>query len=134
MPLKLAYLCDLLDELETVENLHVPLTKRDKSIRYTDLVTRWFGRHRKALDASDTQLAALLSCLLPERRSDRVYGMQHDRLTRAIAGALGLGATGFSDCKPSQMEGNSLRSSLTWLKSEPEAWLRHCSWSRLILP
>lgn len=91
MPLKFSYVCDLLDDLEALEQLHVPLLQRDKALRYHDTVKRWFNYHRRTLDAHDTNLAALLSCLLPERRTDRMYGMQHTRLANVISGALGLG-------------------------------------------
>ena len=43
------------------------------------------------------EAVAFLSCLFPERRADRVYGLQERRLEGILKGGLGLGATGMKE-------------------------------------
>ncbi|KAM3510974.1 hypothetical protein MY11210_005373 [Beauveria gryllotalpidicola] len=57
------------------------------------VVHAWFRRHRAAVDAHDADMAALLSTLLPEKRTDRVYCIQAPTLERVIGRALMLGSS-----------------------------------------
>ncbi|KAI9720342.1 MAG: hypothetical protein M1828_005726 [Chrysothrix sp. TS-e1954] len=93
MPLKFAYVCNLLDDLEHLESRQVPLPNKEKAKRHTDRIKTWFISHRRLIDAPDTNGIALLSCLLPERRKDRYYGMQEDKLATTIGRCLGLGSS-----------------------------------------
>lgn len=49
--------------------------------------------HRQAVDHDDTDQCALLSTLLPERRTDRVFAIQQKTLAAIFARAHGLGHT-----------------------------------------
>jgi hypothetical protein len=62
-------------------------------------VEAWFRRHRARVDAHDTSTVALLSTLLPDKRSDRVYCIQASRLEKIIGRGLGLGLSRISDLK-----------------------------------
>lgn len=84
MPLPFLLICDLLDECHRLCLLRRPNAQA---------VAGWFQRHRARIDARDTDLSALLSTLLPEKRTDRVYCIQAATLERTVGRALGLGAS-----------------------------------------
>ncbi|KHO01485.1 ATP dependent DNA ligase domain protein [Metarhizium album ARSEF 1941] len=84
MPFPFVLVCDLLDECHR-------LCVANKS--NTQAVVDWFARHRGRLDAHDTDLAALLSTLLPEKRTDRVYCIKAPTLEKIIGRALMLGSS-----------------------------------------
>ncbi|KAF7554047.1 hypothetical protein G7046_g6920 [Stylonectria norvegica] len=84
MPLAFSQVCDLLEQSHSLSvarksNAHV--------------VTNWFARNRGRIDAHDTDLAALLSTLLPEKRTDRVYCIQAPTLQKIIGRAFFLGSS-----------------------------------------
>jgi len=56
-------------------------------------IGQWFARHDRHIHHADTDRLALLSCMLPERRTDRVYWLQATSLARVIARCLGLGSS-----------------------------------------
>ncbi|KAF5630910.1 DNA ligase 4 [Fusarium sp. NRRL 52700] len=84
MPLPFSLVCELLEQ-----SFLLSLDKKSCS----DTVTKWFTRHRNFVDAHDTDLPALLSTLLPEKRTDRVYCIQSARLERMIGRAYLLGSS-----------------------------------------
>ncbi|KAG6008054.1 hypothetical protein E4U21_005067 [Claviceps maximensis] len=84
MPVPFASVCELLDECH---RLHIAKKPNAQA------VYQWFGRHRNCFDAPDTNLAALLSTLLPEKRSDRVYCIKTPTLEKLVGKALMLGAS-----------------------------------------
>lgn len=84
MPIPFADVCELLEQSYS-------LCRARKS--NAPAVHAWFRRHRTRVDAHDTDLAALLSTLLPEKRTDRVYAMQAATLERVVGRALMLGAS-----------------------------------------
>jgi len=92
MPFKFAYLCDLLSRLESLETRDVPMTKDQRRRKNCEIIQAWFKSHRKNIDADDVDRVALLSTLLPERRTDRVYGLQGPSLAKVLGRCLGLGA------------------------------------------
>lgn len=55
------------------------------------IVEDWFARYREELNEEGTDKCALLSTLLPERRTDRVFGIKQKTLQPKIARAYGLG-------------------------------------------
>ncbi|RYP01705.1 hypothetical protein DL764_006130 [Monosporascus ibericus] len=55
------------------------------------IIAGWFKEHRSRLTSVDNDASAVLSTLLPERRTDRVYCIQATRLHSIIGHALGLG-------------------------------------------
>ncbi|GIK00770.1 hypothetical protein Aspvir_004799 [Aspergillus viridinutans] len=91
MVFKFTYLCDLLSELERSRVLKASTASK---ISNPDdrAVTRWFAQHGKRIHASDTDRLALLSCMFPEKRTDRVYWLQCTNLARVIGRCLLLGA------------------------------------------
>ncbi|KAL7937250.1 hypothetical protein V8C35DRAFT_295174 [Trichoderma chlorosporum] len=84
MPLPFSLVCDLLEASYT-------LAKARKSS--TPVLIAWCSQHRSSIDAPDTNLAALLSTLLPEKRTDRVYCLQANGLERIIGRSLMLGSS-----------------------------------------
>ena len=84
MPLPFAHVCDLLEQCSKL------CAAREK---YHPAVVNWFNRHRALIDAHDTDVAALLSTLLPEKRTDRVYCIQAASLEKIIGRALMLGSS-----------------------------------------
>lgn len=91
MPLRFAYICDLLDKLEFIQVRDVPLLLQERNAAIAAAISAWFKSHRTAIDALDTDRAAILSTLLPERRTDRVYFLQETGLVRILGRCLGLG-------------------------------------------
>lgn len=75
--------CELLQSLENDQGRR----RNKKGDRV--IVEDWFARYRQELDDGDK--CALLSTLLPERRTDRVFGIKEKTLQPKIARACGLG-------------------------------------------
>lgn len=84
MPLPFSLVCELLDESHK-------LCLARKTNR--PAVESWFVRHRTRIDAHDTNLVALLSTLLPEKRTDRVYLIQAPTLEKIVGRGLSLGSS-----------------------------------------
>jgi DNA ligase 4 len=85
MPFLFTWVCELLQSLEND-------IKRRRGQRGEEaIVEEWFARYRQELDDDDTDKCALLSTLLPERRTDRVFGIKERSLQPKIARACGLG-------------------------------------------
>lgn len=84
MPFPLDTVCDLLEESYHLCVSHKPTYPA---------VAAWFARHADLVAAHDTNLAALLSTLLPERRPDRMYKIQAPALELIVGRALGLGVS-----------------------------------------
>lgn len=90
MTFPFASICDLLMQLEEQHNHGVQLAS---SPSRDAILTRWFNEHRAQLDHPSTNLVALFSTLIPEKRVDRVYGIGPSRLAQIIGRACGLGIT-----------------------------------------
>ncbi|RCI15953.1 hypothetical protein L249_2062 [Ophiocordyceps polyrhachis-furcata BCC 54312] len=88
MPLHFSLVCQLLDECER-------LCSTGKS--NSKAVSDWFSHHRPSIHTLDVDLCALLSTLLPEKRTDRVYCIQVPSLEKIIARALMLGSSRVSE-------------------------------------
>ncbi|KUI71778.1 DNA ligase 4 [Cytospora mali] len=87
MPLLFGTVCDLLQRLE------YDLQRKRSQKGPQQIVTAWFAEHRLTVDHDDTDKCALLSTLLPERRTDRVFFIKHKTLSAIFARAHGLGIT-----------------------------------------
>jgi DNA ligase-4 len=86
-------LCTLFQRLEVLELREPPLLPDEKTLQTRLTVDSWFKSHRSAISALTVQGAvALLSALLPEKGTDRVYGMQAPGLCRILARCLKLQA------------------------------------------
>ncbi|KAL4978899.1 hypothetical protein BDW66DRAFT_164159 [Aspergillus desertorum] len=92
MGFKFTHLCDLLSSLEANKILKAATEHRNRNPDVRT-VTQWFARHDKKLRSSDTDLLALLSCMFPEKRSDRVYWLKDTNLARVIGRCLLLGVS-----------------------------------------
>jgi DNA ligase 4 len=90
MPLQFTHVCELLSKLETLKIKDPPLIPKVLELESRRVIEYWFRGHRKRVDAPATDLVALLSTLFPEKRADRVYGLQEARLSKVIGRCLGL--------------------------------------------
>ncbi|KAK7967433.1 ATP dependent DNA ligase domain-containing protein [Apiospora aurea] len=88
MPFPYRFVCDLLQQLE--EESRSASKERTPS---RTIIERWFHEHRIRLDAPTVNGCAVISTLLPERRTDRVYGIQAPRLESIVGQALILGSS-----------------------------------------
>ncbi|PON26878.1 hypothetical protein TGAM01_v204379 [Trichoderma gamsii] len=84
MPLPFSLVCDLLEEAYILATTRKP---------FNQVFVAWCAHHRSRINEPDTNLAALLSTLLPEKRTDRVYCIQANGLERIISRALMLGSS-----------------------------------------
>lgn len=91
MPLLFKNLCDLLSTLESYSSRRSPLLPAKREKLYSETITQWFRYHKISLDSPDIDPVVLLSALLPARRTDRVYGIQAQSLSRKLRRCLNLG-------------------------------------------
>lgn len=96
MGFKFAFLGDLLSSLEANRTAKAASTARKDEPDF-QTIAKWFARHDRHVNHPDTDRLALLSCMFPERRPDRVYWLQATSLTRVIGRCLGLGSSRISD-------------------------------------
>ncbi|EAQ90537.1 hypothetical protein CHGG_02472 [Chaetomium globosum CBS 148.51] len=85
MPFSFSYVCDLLQRLE--DNRLARSGLRSNTV----IIQEWFRGHHGFLHRDDHKSAPLLSALLPEKRTDRVYFIREKKLQAIIGRALGLG-------------------------------------------
>ncbi|DAA77342.1 TPA_exp: ATP dependent DNA ligase domain protein [Trichophyton benhamiae CBS 112371] len=92
MGFNFSYICDLLSSLDANRTIKATATgkSRDPDVA---TVTNWFRVHEKKIHGGDTDYVALLSCLFPELRPDRVHGFKEPALVKIIGRCLLLGAT-----------------------------------------
>lgn len=87
MPFPFGKVCDLLQRLENDLN-------RKRNQKWAEqIVSTWFTEHRLLVDHDGTDKCALLSTLLPEIRTDRVFDIKERKLRNIFAKAHGLGHT-----------------------------------------
>lgn len=82
MPVLFSAVCELLEQSYNLSLAKKPVTQT---------VIAWFEKHRQVIDARNTDVAALLSTLLPEKRTDRVFCIKTPSLEKLIGRALFLG-------------------------------------------
>ncbi|KAJ4167978.1 hypothetical protein NW754_011793 [Fusarium falciforme] len=99
MPLPFALVCDLLEESHELS-----VAKKNNS----SAVAKWFARHRSWINAHDTSVAALLSTLLPEKRTDRVYCIQTATLEKIIGRAFFLGSSRIAELSHYRQPGQGI--------------------------
>ncbi|KGO63572.1 DNA ligase, ATP-dependent, N-terminal [Penicillium italicum] len=104
MGFKFTFLCDLLSNLDDGKTAKASTAARNHNpdIR---TVAQWFSRHERSVHHADTSRVALLSCMFPEKRTDRVYWMQATQLSRVIGRCLGLGSSRLSELNRWQSPG-----------------------------
>ena len=91
MPLLFKNLCDLLSALESYSSRRPPLPPAKCEKLYLETITHWFRYHKIFVDSPDVDPVVLLSALLPAKRTDRVYGIQAQSLSRKLRRCLNLG-------------------------------------------
>lgn len=96
MGFNFAYVCDLLSALERNRHLHAASAAKAQNPDFR-IIANWCLNHSKRIHGKDTDLLALLSCLFPEKRPDRVYWLQHTSLARIIGRCLYLGTSRLKD-------------------------------------
>jgi DNA ligase 4 len=99
MPIPFTVVCDLL------EDCHKSCVARKS---HSTIVAQWFSRHRALIDAHDSSLVALLSTLLPETRTDRVYAIQPPTLAKIISRGLGLGHSRIAELQRYRKSGSGV--------------------------
>lgn len=99
MPLPFHLVCELL------ESSHKLSVARKNNAH---VVSAWFARHRDAISAHDTSLAALLSTLLPDKRTDRVYCIQDRSLEKIIGRAFFLGSSRIAELSQYRQPGRCI--------------------------
>ncbi|KAI7176303.1 DNA ligase/mRNA capping enzyme [Hortaea werneckii] len=83
----------LLSRLEDIQTHGKPFLPAAKTEAVRNEIERWFKSNRPAINELGVRGGvALLSSLLPETRTDRVYGIQSASLCRIISRSLSLGA------------------------------------------
>jgi DNA ligase-4 len=85
MPFLFSYVCDLLQRLDDNRNARSGLRSN------ATIIQAWIREHHGLLYRDDHSSAPLLSALLPEKRTDRVYFIREKKLQIVIGRALGLG-------------------------------------------
>ncbi|KIM99558.1 hypothetical protein OIDMADRAFT_146213 [Oidiodendron maius Zn] len=90
MPFPFVYVCDLLEDLRHLYNHVMPLLPKDLDQRTTEITLRWLKRHRGLLDATATDDDCVILTLQPEKRTDRIYGLDEWSLENIIARVLNL--------------------------------------------
>lgn len=107
MPFPFSEICTLLQRLEDIETRNPPFLKDAKYARIKEVVESWFKSHRRALnDLSVDGTSAFLSALLPESRTDRVYGIQTPSLYRILCRTLQLGVSQRKELERYRQPGN----------------------------
>ncbi|KAI0205114.1 hypothetical protein F4808DRAFT_273433 [Astrocystis sublimbata] len=88
MPFPYRYICDLLHQLDN--EVRKPPNKQKT---FDTIFLSWFQHHRTQIHALGNDACIILSMLLPERRTDRVYNIQAQRLQSIFGKALLLGSS-----------------------------------------
>ena len=91
MPLLFSRLCDLFSDLEQIVEHDPPLLVQNVQRRVRDRIVQWFGSLNIHDSAPDIDRAALLSAIFPKKRTDRVYNLRADGLSRRLKRVLCLG-------------------------------------------
>ncbi|PGH07057.1 hypothetical protein AJ80_08070 [Polytolypa hystricis UAMH7299] len=92
MGFKFSHVCDLLSRLEDNRCLKAASFARSQNPDFPT-VKGWFNQHQKRIHGGETDRLALLSCLFPEKRPDRVFGLREPSLVKIVARCLLLGAS-----------------------------------------
>ncbi|KAJ8097399.1 ATP dependent DNA ligase domain-containing protein [Lipomyces tetrasporus] len=93
MGFQFSEICNLLETVECIDKKAVRLSLPSK-IQKQKYIHEWFCKHRSLiLEPPGDQAIAALSCLFPELRPDRVYGLFKKDFVRSIIGVLGMKGT-----------------------------------------
>ena len=89
MPFPFSLLCDLLNRLDKNRTKLSSVEKIQELD--TNTVTTWFDQNETIIPRRGPDAVAFLSCLFPERRPDRVFGLGGKQLERIVGQAQCLG-------------------------------------------
>ena len=93
MSFKWKFVVELLQALESAQTkAHRASKAIDPNLR-DQITTQWFMQHENDIIRHGPSASAFLSCLLPERRPDRVYGLQDHTLSTVLPKALWIAKT-----------------------------------------
>lgn len=93
MPFHFSVLCQLLSRLEVLATHDPSSTPKVVASKSEAEILAWFTQHRLEVDDLGTDGVALLSALLPEKRTDRIYQLQPPSLTKVLGRCFGLGSS-----------------------------------------
>ncbi|KAI7507618.1 DNA ligase/mRNA capping enzyme [Hortaea werneckii] len=97
----------LLSRLEDIQTHDRPFLSAARAEAVRNEIGRWFKSNRPAISELGVRGGvALLSLLLPETRTDRVYGIQSTSLCRVISRSLSLGAQRAKDLRSYRESGH----------------------------
>ncbi|KAI7336267.1 DNA ligase/mRNA capping enzyme [Hortaea werneckii] len=97
----------LLSRLEEIQTRDRPFLTAARVEAVRNEIGRWFKSNRPAISELGVKSGvALLSLLLPETRTDRVYGVQSTSLCRIISRSLSLGAQRAKDLRSYRESGH----------------------------
>ena len=91
MVLLFSDVCNLLSTLEGYTTCNRPDLAGRKHHKQKQVIRQWFSTHGITPEEPTSLIVALLSALLPAKRTDRVYGIQRPRLVRLLKRWLSLG-------------------------------------------
>lgn len=91
MPLLFHDFCTLLSDIESYCAHVPPLLPVTLQQKVRDRTRQWFQGHKVTIDSPGVDPVALLSALFPEKRTDRVYSLKAQSLSRRLRGCLCLG-------------------------------------------
>ncbi|KAK5344797.1 hypothetical protein LTR61_011428 [Exophiala xenobiotica] len=89
MSLQFLDICQLFEQLSSLRDLE----SRELSVQ------QWFGQHQSHIRRRGAPALALLSCLFPEKRADRVYALRTQQLEHMVTKAACLGHTRVSELR-----------------------------------
>ncbi len=89
MSLQFLDICQLFEQLSSLSNLE----SRESSVQ------GWFEQHQSHIRCRGASALALLSCLFPEKRADRVYALRTQQLEHMVTKAACLGHTRVSELR-----------------------------------
>jgi hypothetical protein len=98
MPFPFISVCELLEKLYQHATSASPKSN-------AAIVIDWYNQHRNCIDDPKTDPSALLSTLLPEKRTDRVYFIKSPTLQKIIGRALMLGSSRIDELSRYQKPG-----------------------------
>ena len=87
MSLQFLNICQLFEQLSSLRNLE----SRELSVQ------EWFEQHQSRIQHRGAPALALVSCLFPEKRADRVYALRTQQLEHMVTKAACLGHTRVSE-------------------------------------
>ncbi|KAF1346092.1 hypothetical protein BDV97DRAFT_301412, partial [Delphinella strobiligena] len=104
---KFCHVSELLETLQAIAHRNPPYTAKEQRDHCYNQVNAWFKSYRKTVDSlNHNESCALLSTLIPQRRKDRVYGIQSSTLLKLLGRCLALSASSRNDLAKYKFSGN----------------------------